>query len=364
MNVLGAIGLRSAASKKKMRQDKITGANEIQELRAQLAAVTAERDELRQIVAQLQIQYGRVNIGMNGPASSLNGMAFSMNGVNKKPTAKRSLVDDASDYEEDKKPAKRRATKKVPKQEVDEMDGEPDEAAMIAATKKPRTKRVAKKETDIIKLEDGIEAPPAAPVAPRRKRAARGKKAVKEESANEGNVVDGGETLKGADTSIASSNLVNAGAEVKTEAFDDVPMTAVAESSSLSSLGGSLANSVLQETNGVVRGEHSNAPFSLTEKSSTDAFGDMEENPVVKKEYVEALGLNEADSQNNTTAAEVFGNGESYIPGVKDADIEYAFTTALEAGEIENDWEGFLAKKKAEHDADPKKKRGGRSKKS
>jgi hypothetical protein len=44
MNVLGAIGLRSAASKKKMRQDKITGANEIQELRAQLAAVMAASD--------------------------------------------------------------------------------------------------------------------------------------------------------------------------------------------------------------------------------------------------------------------------------------------------------------------------------
>jgi hypothetical protein len=346
MNVLGAIGLRSAASKKKMRQEKITGANEIQELRAQLAAVTAERDELRQIVAQLQIQYGRVNIEMNGP--------------NKKPTAKRSLVDDASDYEEDKKPAKRRATKKVSK-EVEEMDKGVDEAAMIAATKEPRTKRVAKKETDIIKLEDGIEAPATAPVAPTRKRAARGKKAVKEESANEGNVVDGGDTLKAADTSIALSNLVNAGAEVKIEVFDDVPMTTVAESLALGSLGGSLPNSVLQEANGVVRGEHSNAPFSLAEKSSADAFGNMEENTVVKKEYVEALGLNEAGSQNNTTAAEVFGN---YIPGVKDADIEYAFTTALEAGEIENDWEGFLAKKKAEHESDPKKKRGGRSKKS
>jgi hypothetical protein len=356
MNVLGAIGLRSAASKKKMRQDKITGANEIQELRAQLAAVMAERDELRQIVAQLQIQYGRVNIGMNG-------MTSSMNGPNQKPTAKRSLVDDASDYEEDKKPTKRRATKKVSKREVEEMDEGADEAGMIAATKKPRPKRVAKKETDI-KLEDGIEAPATAPVAPTRKLAARGKKAVKEESANEGNVVDGGETLKGADTSIAIFNPVNAGAEVKIEAFDDVPMTTVAESLALSSLGGSLPNSVLQEANGVVGGEHSNAPFSLAEKSSADAFDDMEENTVVKKEYVEALGLNEAGSQNNTTAAEVFGNGESYIPGVKDADIEYAFTTALEAGEIENDWEGFLAKKKAEHESDPKKKRAGRSKKS
>ena len=362
MNVLGAIGLRSAASKKKMRQDKITGADEIQELKAQLAAVTVERDELRQIVAQLQIQYGRVNIEMNGMASSTNG-------PNKKPTAKRSLIDDASDYEEDKKPAKRRATKKVSKVEVEEMDGGAGagEAAMIAATKKPRTKRVANKETDIIKLEGGIEAPAAAPaaapVAPTRKRAARSK-AVKEESANEGNVVDGGETLKGADTSIAPSNPVNAGAEVKTEAFDDVPMTTVAESSALSSLGGSLTNSALQEANGVVRGEHSNAPFWFAEKSSADAFGHMEENTVVKKEYVEALVLNEADFQNNTTAAEVFGNEESYIPGVKDADIEYAFTTALEAGEIENDWEGFLAKKKAEHDANPKKKIGGRSKKS
>ena len=356
MNVLGAIGLRSAASKKKMRQDKITGANEIQELRAQLAAVTAERDELRQIVAQLQIQYGRVNIGMNG-------MTSSMNGPNQKPTAKRSLVDDASDYEEDKKPTKRRATKKVSKREVEEMDEGADEAAMIAATKKPRPKRVAKKETDI-KLEDGIEAPAAASIAPTRKRAARGKKAVKEESANEGNVVDGGEALKGADTSIAPSNPVNAGAEVKIEAFDDVPMTTVAESLALSSLGGSLPNSVLQEANGVVGGEHSNAPFSLAEKSSADVFGDMEENTVVKKEYVEALGLDEAESQNNTAAAEVFGNGESYIPGVKDADIGYAFTSALEAGEIENDWEGFLAKKKAEHDVDPKKTRGGRSKKS
>jgi hypothetical protein len=364
MNILGAIGLRSAASKKKMRQDKITGANEIQELRAQLAAVAAERDELRQIVAQLQIQYGRVNIGMNGPASSLIGMASSMNGPNKKPTAKRSLVDDASDYEEDKKPAKRHATKKVSKEGVEELDGGADEAAMIAATKKPRTKRVAKKENDIIKFEDGIEAPAAASIAPTRKRAARGKKAVKEESANEGNVVDGGETLKGADTSIAASNPANAGAEVKTEAFDNVPMTAVAESSALSSLGGSLTNSVLQEANGIVRGEHSNAPFSLAEKSSADVFGDMEENTVVKKEYVEALGLDEAESQNNTAAAEVFGNGESYIPGVKDADIGYAFTSALEAGEIENDWEGFLAKKKAEHDVDPKKTRGGRSKKS
>jgi hypothetical protein len=158
-------------------------------------------------------------------------MASSMNGVNKNPTAKRSLVDDASDYEEDRKSAKRRATMKAPKQEVDEMDRGLDQAAMIAATKKPRAKRVSKKEADIIKLEDGIEALPAAPVAPTRKRAARGKKAVKEESANEGNVVDGGETLKGADTSIDPSNLVNAGAEVKTEAFDDVPMTAVAESS-------------------------------------------------------------------------------------------------------------------------------------
>jgi hypothetical protein len=363
MNVLGAIGLRSAASKKKMRQDKITGANEIQELRAQLVAVTAERDELRQILAQLQIQYGRVNIGMNGLASSMNGMASSMNGSNKKPTAKRSLVDDASDYEEDKKPAKRRATKKVPKEEVEEMNEGGDEAAMIAGTKKPRTKRVPKKETDIIKLEDGIEAPAAAPVAPTRKRAARGKKAIKEGSANEGNVVDGGETLKEAGTSVAPSNPIYGGTEVKIEAFDDVPMTTVTESSALSSLGGSLTNSVLQEANGVVRGEYSNAPFSLAKKSSADAIGDMEENTVVKKEYVEALGLNEADPQNNTTAAEVFGNGESYIPGVQDADIEYAFTTALEAGEIENNWEGFLAKKKAEHDADPKKKRGGRSKK-
>jgi hypothetical protein len=294
MNLLGASGLRSAAFKKKIREDKLTGANEIQELIAKLAAVTAERDELLQIVAQLQIQYGRVNIGMNG--------------LDIKPAAKRSLVDDASGYEENKKPEKRRAIKKVPKEGDEEMDDAVDKAVMIPLTKKPRTKRTTKKEPDFIKLEEGIEDAAAAPVAPTRKRAACSKKAIKDESAHEGSVADDGETSKLADTSVAASKL--------------------------------------------------------SEESSVGAFVGNEVNAAVKEEYTEALNRDETDSQNNPTAAEVFGNGESYIPGVKDTDLEYAFSAALKVGEIENDWEGFLAKKKVEHNVEPKKKRGGRCKKS
>jgi hypothetical protein len=190
MNKLGETGLRTAESKKKVREDKKNRANEMKELEAKLAAVEAERDALLQgggSTARLDAQVGSVKDEIEEKKTP-----------KKKPATKKRVKnesDDDGDEAFETMPAKKKRATKAKKEEDANLIKDEDEVdAPIAAPKKraPRKKAVkAEDNASMFKEEEGLD-DQTMTTAPK-KRAPRGRKAVKEEPVDEQNVNDSGE---------------------------------------------------------------------------------------------------------------------------------------------------------------------------
>ncbi|KAH7312019.1 hypothetical protein BKA65DRAFT_159092 [Rhexocercosporidium sp. MPI-PUGE-AT-0058] len=192
MNVLGAVGLRTKESKKKMRDEKKASARneEIDDLKTQIAALTAEKaasggnSDLDARIASAQANLDK-HLSANTPAAKKRvkdeGDAEEGTPAKKKrATKKKAEAED--DEEEDVKPAKpvpKSRAKKVKKEE-DKIEDDAEETKPTPA-KNSRAKKAIKKEQDNDE-EDAQESKPA----PAKK--SRAKKVVKkeEEDDNEG----------------------------------------------------------------------------------------------------------------------------------------------------------------------------------
>jgi len=167
MNKLGESGMRTAESKKRMREEKKNREHEINELKEKLVAAEAERDALKQgsgSAKKLEAQVDAIKGELEGAGQ-------------KKPVGKKRVKPDSADDEEEKKPAKKKRVSKAKKTVKQEDDEEEEE---VIPAKKSRAKKAVKKEKDADD-EDVLDAPGDIPVA---KRANRGKK-VKEEATDE-----------------------------------------------------------------------------------------------------------------------------------------------------------------------------------
>lgn len=224
MNKLGEKGLYTSESKKKMKEDEKSRNREIAELQAQIAALTAERDDAiknatstKKVDVKLNLVKDELEIAEKKPRAAIknepdaNSAQLNEKGgkMTKRKRSKKVKEEDEEGTGEENddadygKPAKKARTKKVKKE--DSADEEDDDN-YVKPTKKARARKVKKEEeTD----DDDDYAKPAkksrsrnvkkekepetikeevdntgAIVAPQ-KRAARGKKAVKDE------IVDG-----------------------------------------------------------------------------------------------------------------------------------------------------------------------------
>ncbi|CZT50664.1 uncharacterized protein RSE6_11689 [Rhynchosporium secalis] len=160
MNVLGASGMRTKESMKKAREDQKARTKEIDDLKAQIAALQAEKadgagSKLDAKVAAAQADLEQ-RIAADLPVESL-------------AAAKKRIKDEAA-AEEGAPPKKKRATKKKVKAEVDDDEDEDVKPAKKAS--KSRAKKVKREETDDEEIEEETKAPA---------KRSRGKQAVKKE---------------------------------------------------------------------------------------------------------------------------------------------------------------------------------------
>jgi hypothetical protein len=242
MNKLGETGLRTAASKKKMREDKKAQDNEIKELEAQVAALAAERDVLaangsstKEIDAKMDIAKERLEAAEKTPADKTPARKGAKAETEEKKPVKRKRVSKAkkeadTDDEEEVMPAKKSRAKKVKKEEADEEEEvipakkprgkqvkkEEDEpaAAVSAAKKRAGKKQVTKEEADVSEPEQKPEVKKAPS-----KRGRANKAAVKEES-------DAAEAKEQQDFKKAPSKRVRGKKAVKEEAVEDAGVAA------------------------------------------------------------------------------------------------------------------------------------------
>ncbi|KAF4632762.1 hypothetical protein G7Y89_g5362 [Cudoniella acicularis] len=353
MNKLGESGLRTAASKKRMREEQKNRDLELKEMQEKLAAVTAERDALLESghsatklnaqIEKIQNELEDHKAGKTKPAAKKRAKAESddegheeKKPAKKKRATKAKKEDDGN--EEAVKPARKpRAKKAVKKEENEDAEmAEASEEDKPAPAKKPRAKKVKKEEAEnneIVKNEEQAAAP-AAITAPK-KRASRGKKAIKEE--------EEADELAEAQP-VEKKALAKRGRKkaVKEEPAEGAPAGLE------SSFAAATATSKLPtegESSGPVKGEPADDTVNLAAPANEEA----------SQGSAVANSGSAQDSQNTDGA----GGAETHIPGIKDSDLQAEFAAAVAAGEIEDDFDAFTEGKKGEM---PKKK-GGRGKK-
>ena len=272
MNRLGEQGLRTAENVKKMRQEKKDRTNEIKELEAKLAAVTAERDALLQgggNVAQLNAQVGAVQSEIEDKKTP-----------KKKPAGKKRIKDDSDDDGDGafETPVKKKRAAKAKKEDGASIVKDEGESPVTAPKKRAPRKKVVKKEeeeAEIVKDEEDLE--PQTITAPKKK-APRGKKAIKEESVDAQNENGAGEPSKVK----APAKKGGRKKAVKKEADDDTIMAGGITSSTAGATDGfSLNTTIPAETEtsyGAVKGEPSEAvnlgvdAASVAEVSAANPF--------------------------------------------------------------------------------------------
>lgn len=312
MNKLGEKGLYTAESKKKMRQDKINRAQEIEELQASVAALTAERDDALANNSSTK----KVDVKLELAKDEL------MNAEQKieAGTKKDDKIEPDGSPAKAEKTAKRKRDRRVKKEEEENDDARP--------VKKSRTKKVNKdEEAATVKEED--DGAMAATVTPK-EHDARGKKAVKEESVDEQeNDSKSSEVNRKGRTKIANSKKA-----IKEEVVDE--------------------HDGVNETTG-----HPGVKAKpQSRKGRKKAI--KQENPETALSAVKGKPSELAVSSAESVPT---ANDEGYIPGIKDSDLQYDFDMALDAGEIEDDFEAYVEKRKIELVESQPRKRGGRRKK-
>ncbi|PVH86232.1 zf-PARP-domain-containing protein [Cadophora sp. DSE1049] len=179
MNVLGAVGMRTKESVRKAREEKKARNQEIEDLKAQVAALQAEKaaggdsaHDAKVAAAQADLDE---HLNASTPAAGkkrAKNEAEAEEGTpvkKKRVTKKKAKAEDDEDEGEDVKPAKPTAksrTKKVKKEEENEDDAEETKPA---PAKKSRAKNAVKKEAEADK-EDAQETKPAPAKKPKAKK--------------------------------------------------------------------------------------------------------------------------------------------------------------------------------------------------
>jgi hypothetical protein len=311
MNKLGEKGLYTAESKKKMRQDKINRAQEIEELQVRVAALTAERDDALANRSSPQ----KVNVKLELAKDELMKAEQKIEAGAKKGAK---IEPDASPAKAEKT-AKRKRDRRVNKEEEENDDARP--------AKKSRAKKVKKDEeaATVKEEDDGAMAATATP----KEHNARGKKAVKEENVDE----QDNDSKSSEVNRKARAKIANGKKAIKEEVVDE--HNGVDETTEHSEV-----KAKPQSRKGrkkAIKQENSEtAPSGVKGKPSELAVSSVGSVPTAK---------------------------EGYILGIKDSDLQYEFDMALDAGEIEDDFEAYVEKRKIELAESQPKKRGGRGKK-
>lgn len=299
MNKLGEKGLYTPQSKKKMRQDQITRTKEIEELKAKVEALTTERDQA--------IQKGnstkKIDIKMVAAKDNLEGAEKGTKSAAKK---------DPKEV-----PVKEKAAKRKRSSAIKEEDDEDDDYGKAA--KKSRAKKVKKEDTQTVKEEDDDE--PAAVIATT-KRGKQGKGVVKDEPVDDEQYNAELSEVKPKITKKSKGKKA-----VKEESLDE-------------------QNDIDQAVE-----DTKTASKNRSKKGSKKA---------TKQDNSET---NPSDSIDPSSGALATASTESYIQGIKDSDLQYSFDTALDAGEIDDDFEAYIEMRKAELAAS-KQKKGAKGKKS
>ncbi|KAH6705190.1 hypothetical protein BKA61DRAFT_617070 [Leptodontidium sp. MPI-SDFR-AT-0119] len=191
MNVLGAVGLHTKETKKKMRDEKKESARneEIDDLKTQIAALTAEKaaggnsNDLDARIAYAQAALDkRLSAGTPATKKRVKDEADAEEGTpaKKKRTTKKKAEDDEDEDVKPAKPAPKSRAKKVKKEEDDNADN--DEDIKPTPAKRSRAKKAVKKEEEDDD-EDVQESKPA------RAKKARAKKGIKKEEEDDDEAV-------------------------------------------------------------------------------------------------------------------------------------------------------------------------------
>ena len=240
-----------------------------------------------------------------------------------KKKTKATTANDGSEEESGgKKTTKRKRSSKAIKEEDD------DEVYDVRPTKKSRAKKAKKEEESEMIKEEIDDAPPA--ILPQKKRAGRGKKAVKKEAPDDQDSEAGPSEVKPKDATKKSKGKNAVKEEIVDEQNDIDQVAEYQETSSKSQRKKRGRRAIKQESSGA-----SSSTFKADPSGSIDASS-------------EALSA---------------GPSESYIPGLKDADLHNDFDRAVDAGEVEGDFEAYIEIRKTEL-ATPQQNKGRRGKRS
>jgi hypothetical protein len=270
MNKLGEKGLYTAESKKKRRQDQINHTREIEELKAQVEALTEERERTLEIGKSTK----KVDAKVQAARDELEAAES-----NTKPAIKNGPQESSGTP----KTAKRkRSAKAVKEEDNDAYDAMP--------AKKFRARKVKREEgTEAIKMEEDNDIPAA--ISAPKNRTARGKKAFKEEDLDD--------------------QYNESHDKQKGNSMDETTKFAEGKSNRRSKKG--RRNTTKQESSGI------------------DASP-------IKEEPTEFI--------HSPPGTIPVASAENYIPGIKDSDLQYDFDTALDAGEIDDDFEAYIEMRK------------------
>ena len=306
MNKLGEKGLYTAESKKKRRQDQINHNREIEELEAQVQALTAERER----ALENGISTKKVDVKMKIAKDELESA-----GKNTKATSKKNSQGESGTQT----PLKRKRSSNAAKEEEDD-----DDTYDAKPAKKPRAKKVKKEEGDEAIKEEEEEFSTA--ISTTKKRAARGKKVIKEEDLDEQYVEAGSSEV----TPKTTANKTNS-KKVKRESLDE--------------------HKGIDKTIENPEGKSNSQPKKSSRKATNRESSGTKSSTLMD------------DPSNSIESSSPAAAAENYIPGISDAELQHDFDKALDAGEIDDDFEAYIEKRKAET-AGSKQKKGRRSKKS
>ena len=290
MNKLGEKGLYTAESKKKRRQDQISRTREIEELKAHIEALTAERERALENGNSTK----KVDVKIQATKDELESAE-----KNQKAVIKKNSQEECGTQ----KTAKRKRSSNATKEE---------EVGDDAYNAKPANKSRANK----VKKEDGAEAVkeveedfPAVVSAPK-KRAVRGKKAVKEEGFDYQYNKDGSSEVN---PKMATNKAESR--KVKKESLDE--QKGIGET--------------VEHSDGKSNGRSKDGSIKAVKHAKSSTLKRDPSGPI------------------NTSSGAIPATAtESYIPSIKDSDLQYDFDMALEAGEIDDDFEAYIEMRKAE----------------
>ncbi|KAH8660782.1 poly polymerase and DNA-ligase Zn-finger region-domain-containing protein [Tricladium varicosporioides] len=302
MNKLGETGLRTAASKKKMREEQKNRALEIEELKEKIVAATTERDEL--------LAAGKSATKVNKRLNKIQKELDDYEAADKLKTPTKKRVKGDVDEDEEEKPAKKKRATKAKKEE----DGDGED---VKPTKKARAKKIVKKEDG-----GGEEAEKPA-------KKPRAKKAVKNEDDEDIEMPDAA-AEENKPTPPLKKPRANKAKKEELQELQTIKNEEVDKPTVAPKKRGPRSKIVKEEDVDEEETVEKKAPSKKGRKRS------------IKDEPHEDTNLIASATEN-----EHIDNGETRILGHENADLRAEFEDLLDKGEIEDDFEKFVEKSKA-----------------